>query len=121
MTFSEQTYQKFRSIFPPKLRANIYTFKTGAYYFLPTYHGCGKKQNRNGTNKKINYRNGDMCLKATYKYNWKDWDEINFYLLPRRMYLTRFMSEIGLNVFAKNMGGLWYDWDKKEYRPKIEW
>ena len=31
------------------------------------------------------------------------------------------MSEVGLNVFAKNMGGLWYDWDKKEYRPKIEW
>ena len=74
MRFSENTHKKFKSMIHPKLKANIHKFKKGGYYFLPTYHGCGKR-NRNGTNKKVNYRIGDMCEKATYNLNWKTWDK----------------------------------------------
>ena len=66
MKFSEEIYQKFKNIMYPKLRANIHKFEKDAYYTLPTWHGCGKKRNRNGTNKKVNYRIGDMCSKGTY-------------------------------------------------------
>ena len=72
-----------------------------------------KKQNRNGTNKKVNYRNGDMCPAATYQQNYKNWDEINYYPLPQKIYFTRFQHEIALNVHAKNKGYCWYDWEKK--------
>ena len=59
MTFSEQTYEKMKSIIHPKLRKNIDNFKIDGYYVFPHYHNCGKR-NRNGTNKKINYRIGEM-------------------------------------------------------------
>ena len=70
MRFSEHDYKKFKSMIHPKLKANIQKFKKDDYYIFPTYHGCGKR-NRNGTNKKVNYRIGDMCKKATYTLNWK--------------------------------------------------
>ena len=31
------------------------------------------------------------------------------------------MSEIGINALAKNKGHLWFDSEKKEYRPKSDW
>ena len=70
MRFSECDYKKFKSMIHPKLKANIQKFKKEGYYFFPTYHGCGKR-NRNGINKKVNYRIGDMCKKATYNLNWQ--------------------------------------------------
>ena len=120
MRFSESTYKKFESIIHPKLKANIHKFKKDGYYFFPTYHGCGKR-NRNGTNKKVNYRIGDMCEEATYNLNWKRWDEINWNSLPHKFYLTRFMTDVGLNAFAKNKGQKWYNWDRKEYIDRTEW
>ena len=120
MRFSESTFKKFKSMIHPKLKANIHKFKKDSYYFLPSYHGCGKR-NRNGTNKKVNYRIGDMCEKATNNLNWKKWDEIAFNSLPYKFYLTRFMTGVGLNAFAKNKGKKWYNWDKKEYIDRAEW
>ena len=76
MRFSESTYRKFQSIIHPKLKANMHKFEKDGYYFLSTYHGCGKR-NRNGTNKKVNYRIGDMCKEPTYNINWKKWGKIN--------------------------------------------
>ena len=37
------------------------------------------------------------------------------------MYMTRFMSGIGLNKLAKTKGYLLYNWDKKVYMPRSEW
>ena len=72
------------NILHPNLRKKIHNFKNGNVYCLPRYHGCGKKRNRNGTRKKIDYRNGEVCLKGTYDYNWKEWDEINYKKLPSK-------------------------------------
>ena len=121
MRFSESVYQKFKSIIHPKLKANIHKFKKDGYYSLPTYHGCGKKRNRNGTNKKVNYRNGDWYSMGTHNQNWEDWYEIDYYLLPCKMYFARFTPEIGLNKLAKHKGYMWYDWDKKMYIDNREW
>ena len=122
MKFSEEIYQKFKNIMHPKLRANIHKFEKDGYCTLPTWHGCGKKRNRNGTNKKVNHRIGDMCSKDTYYEWWKDLELLNYNLqLNKRLYFTRFLHEIGLNRLAKNKGHCWYDWEKKEYRPKSDW
>ena len=120
MRISESTYKKFESIIHPKLKANIHKFKKDGYYFFPSYHGC-RKRNRNGTNKKVNYRIGEMCEEATYNLNWKSWDEINWNSLPHKFYLTRFMTNLGLNALAKNKGNKWYNWNKKEYIDKSEY
>ena len=66
MRFSEETYERLKSIIHPKLRKNIDNFKIDGYYIFPHYHNCGKR-NRNGANKKINYRIGEMCKKPTEK------------------------------------------------------
>ena len=120
MRFSEGIYQRFKNVLHPKLRANMDQFEDGGFYYLPTYHGCNKNQNRNGTNKKINYRNGEICSKGTYDSNWEEWEKINYYKLPSKIYFTRYMSEIGINALAKNKGHLWFDSEKKEYRPKSD-
>ena len=62
-----------------------------------------------------------MCKKATYNLNWKSWDEINWNSLPHKFYLTRSMSNLGLNALAKNKGNKWYNWNKKEYIGKSEY
>ena len=53
-------------------------------------------------------------MKATYNLNWKNWNEVNWNWLPHKFYLTRFMSDVGFNAFAKSKGYKWYDWDKKK-------
>ena len=106
----------------PNLKANIHKYEKDSYYILPTWHGCGKKRNRNGTNKEVNYRIGDMCSKASYKKWWKDVELLNFDIQPNsKIYFTRFMHELGMNKLAKNKGYCWYDWEKKIYRPKSDW
>ena len=51
MRMSEETYERLKSVFHPKIRKNIEKFKQENYYIFPSYHGCGKR-NRNGVNKK---------------------------------------------------------------------
>ena len=120
MRFSEKTFKKFKNMMHPKLVAKIHKFKKGSYYFLPIYHGCGRR-NRNGTNKAINYRIGDMCEAGTYSLNWEPWEKINWNLLPHKIYLTRYMHEIGLNKLAKHKKNKWFDWEKNIYIDRKEW
>ena len=35
--------------------------------------------------------------------------------------MTRYMSNHGINAFAKTKQRLWYDWKKNIYRPRQEW
>ena len=46
MRFSEETFERLKSIFHLKLRKNIENFKIENYFVFPHYHGCGKR-NRN--------------------------------------------------------------------------
>ena len=120
MRFSEDTYKRIKSIIHPKIRKNIPNFKIDSYYVFPHYHNCGKR-NRNGTNKKINYSVGEMCKSPTYKSNWKCMYDISLDSLPHKIYLTRYMSTVGMNNFAKTQGRKWFDWDKKQYFDRSLW
>ena len=120
MRFSEETYERIKSIIHPKLRKNIDNFKIDGYYVFPHYHNCGK-QNRNGTNKKINYSIGETCKSPTYKLNWKSMYDISWESIPHKIYLTRYMATFGTNNFAKSRGRKWFDWDKKQYFDRSHW
>ena len=120
MRFSEDTYKRIKSIIHPKIRKNIDNFKIDGYYVFPHFHNCGKR-NRNGTNKKINYRIGKMCKSATYKLNWTCMYDISWDSVPHKIYLTRYMSTIGMNNFALNQDRKWFDWDKKQYFDRSLW
>ena len=81
---------------------------------FPHYHNC-RKRNRNGSNKKKNYRNGDICKSPTYKLNSKSMYDIKWESIQHKIYFTRYMSTYGMNNFAKSKGRKWFDWDKKQY------
>ena len=120
MRFSEETYERMKSIIHPKLRKNIDNFKIDGCYVFPHYHNCGKR-NRNGTNKKINYRIGEICKSPTYKLNWKSMYDIKWANIKHKIYLTRYGTNYGMNNFAKCKGGQWFDWDKKQYFNRKHW
>ena len=117
---SEETYERLKSVFHPKLRKNIGKFKQENYYMFPLYHGCGK-MNRNGTNKKINYSVGEICKSPTYKISFKPLHEIEWEYLPNKIYFTRYGARYGMNNFAKCKGTQWFDWDKKQFFEKRLW
>ena len=62
MIFLKEYYEDMKDYFNPNIHLFIeeYTHNHDMY-FLPPYHGCGL-QNRNGTRKLIDYRNGKQCL-----------------------------------------------------------
>ena len=120
MRFSEEIFERLKSIFHPKLRKNIEKFKIENYFIFPHYHGCGKR-NRNGTNKKINYKIGEICKKPTDYLNWKSMNDIPWENIQHKIYLTRYGSNYGMNNFAKNKGRQWFDWDKKQYIDRSHW
>ena len=120
MRFSEEKYERMKSIIHPKLRKNIDKFKIDGYYVFPYYHNCGKR-NRNGANKKINYRIGEICKSPTYKLNWKSMHDIKWANIQYKIYLTRYGTNYGMNNFAKCKGRQWFDWDKKQYFNRKRW
>ena len=56
----EKDISKLFKHFHPNLLADIESYKVGAYYIFPTYHGC-EYRNRNGTRKK-NKTIGEYCV-----------------------------------------------------------
>ena len=37
------------------------------------------------------------------------------------MKFTRYMSNLGMNYFAKTKKRMWYDWNKKSFIPREKW
>ena len=56
-----------------------------------------------------------MCKSPTYKLNWKCMYDISWDSLPHKIYLTRYMSTVGMNNFATTQVRKWFDWDKKHF------
>ena len=120
MVFSKEGFEHFKSIFHPNLIANKHHYFKNGLYIFPSYHGCGLR-NKNGTNKEIDYKRGYQCLFPTEKRYWKPYKTINKKNLIKNVKLTRYMSNLGINCYAKTKQRMWYDWDKKCYRPRAEW
>ena len=55
MRFTHKSYERFKGIFHPHLRANADHYFDNGYYNFPVFHGCGLR-NRNGTNKRMDYK-----------------------------------------------------------------
>ena len=120
MGFTIEGFEHFKSIFHPNLIANKDHYLKGGMYRFPPYHGCGLK-NRNGTNKLIDYKRGQQCLFPTEKRYWKPYKTINKKTYSRKVKFTRYMSNLGINAYAKTKKRMWYDWDKKCYIPREQW
>ena len=87
MIFSLEGFEYFKNIIHPNIFANK------NHYLI---------RNKNGTNKKIDYKRGYQCFFPTDKRYWKRYKNINKKLRMRN----------GINAFAKTKQRLWYDWKK---------
>ena len=118
MRFDIDGLKHFENIIHPNLLANKHHYLKNKVYVFPQYHGCGYK-NKNGTNKKIEYKRGHQCLFPTDKRYWKK--NVAGRLVPRKLHYTRYMSNISMNEFAKTKGDKWYDYKTKTYKHRKEW
>ena len=120
MAFTKETFEHFSSIIHPNLRANADDYLDCGIYKFPAYHGRGLR-NRNGTNKLIDYKREYQCLFPADKKYCKPYNEISKDKIRQNINYTRYMSNYGINYFAKTKGHLWYDWDEQQYKPKSAW
>ena len=109
MIFLKEYYEDMKDYFDPNIHLFIeeYTHNHDMY-FLPPYHGCGL-QNRNGTRKLIDYRNGKQCLFPV----WSPGIEI-----PDSLHrpFTRFISHNGKDrIFFKNKGDTIFNYSTNQY------
>ena len=116
MTFTIMELEYFKNIFHPNLIANKDHYLKDKIYRFPPYHGCGLK-NRNGTNKLIDYKRGHQCLFPTEKHYWRSCKTLHSRPKGHLIYM-RYLTNLGINEFAKTRKREWYDWNKKCYRSR---
>ena len=63
--FSVEYYVMIKDYLHPNLRYFIGRYTEEDTIRLPPFHGCGHK-NKNGSQKLINYNNGDQCLTPSW-------------------------------------------------------
>ena len=78
-------YPKVKYLIHPNITDNIDYYKKGNHYILPVYHSCGLR-NRNGLNKRVDYKRGEQCVLPINKPYWMKTKEK--YKL-KRVYNTR--------------------------------
>ena len=115
MFFTFESFKHFENIFHPIITENVFTFNENGNIALPIYHGCDLRS-KNGTNKRVDYSRGQICLYPTNKKYWKKVQKVD-----RRLYYTRYMSTYGLNELALNKKGQWFDWKQKKFKNKSDW
>ena len=120
MVLTIESSNRFKNIFHPNIVANKYHYLKDRMYHFPVYHGYGLR-NRNGTNKIIDYKRGYQCLFPTDKRYWKPYNKICKNKINRSVKFTRYMSNLGMNCFAKTKKRMWYDWNKKSFVPREKW
>ena len=120
MTFTREGFEHFKNIFHPNIRENADHYLKDGWYRFPPYHDCGLR-NRNGTNKSIDYKHGYQCLFPTEKRYWKPYNKICKNKISRNVKFTRYMSNLGINYYATTKNRMWYDWNKKCYKPRADW
>ena len=108
MGFTIEGFEHFKNIFHPNLIANKDHYLKNGIYRFPPYHGCGLR-NRNGTNKLIDYKRGYQCLFPTEKRYWKPYKTINKKTYSKKVKFTGYMSNLGINYYAKTKKRMWYD------------
>ena len=59
-------YPRVKDLTHPNITFNIDYHKKWSYYILPVYHNCGLR-NRNGFNKRVDYKRVELCVLPTNK------------------------------------------------------
>ena len=86
--FHIKHYLKVKDFIHPNILCNIDHYRKGNLVKLPEFHGCGLR-NKNGFNKRVDYKRGFQCILATSKPNWRKTK--NKYKI-QRVYNTRYKS-----------------------------
>ena len=105
-------YPKDKGLIHPSITVNIDYYKKGNLYILPVHHGCGLR-NRNGLNKRVNYKRGEQCALPTnkpYLRRTKEKYEL------KRVYNTKYQSEYNICYLSFVKGLYYYNHRTKEYK-----
>ena len=86
--FHVKHYLKVKDFIHPNILCNIDHYRKGNLVKLPEFHGCGLR-NKNGFNKRVDYKRGFQCILATSKPNWRKTK--NKYKI-QRVYNARYKS-----------------------------
>ena len=99
MIISRDYYEKMHDYFHPRFHDFIRTRfgPDDELIFVPSHYGCGLK-NKNGSNKLIDYRNGERCNSPAWTSGKEVPGDCNSFRL------TRYMSFYGNGTFLKNKG-----------------
>ena len=115
---TSKTYEHFKDIIHPNFVDNIEHYRDGDTILLPQYHGC-YYANRNGTRKEIDYARGHQFVLACHEGYWKK--NVKSKYKRQKVYMTRYMSNLGLKRLAKTKEHMWCNWRLKKFIPKFEW
>ena len=117
MRFSIEGFEHFKNMIHPSIVSLKRHYLKNKMYVFPTYHGCGNK-NKDESNRQIDYKRGGHCLFPTFKKYGKKKTKKR---IKKKLYYTRYMSNIDLNNFAKMKNNMWYDYNEKKYKQRAAW
>ena len=110
-------YPKVKDLIHPIINENINHYKKECYYILRVYHGCSLR-NRNGLNKRVDYKRGYQCILATNKPYWRRTK--NKYKF-KKVYNTRYQSEYNIWYLSLVKGLYYYNHRTKKYMHEDHW
>ena len=102
----------------PNITECIDHFRKDNLIKFPEFHGCGLR-NRNGFNKRVDYKRGFQCIIPTSKPYWRKTK--NKYEL-QIVYDTRYKSQDDIGYLAKVKGYSYFNYRAKkyEYQPNLK-
>ena len=102
----------------PNITECIDHFRKDNLIKFPEFHGCGLR-NRNGFNKRVDYKRGFQCIIPTSKPYWRKTK--NKYEL-QIVYDTRYKSQDDIGYLAKVKGYSYFNYmaKKYEYQPNLK-
>ena len=101
--FHIKHYLKVKDFIHPNILCNIDHYRKGNLVKLPEFHGCGLR-NKNGFNKRVDYKRGFQCILATSKPNWRKTK--NKYKI-QRVYNTRYKSHRIIEQKNTSINQIW--------------
>ena len=108
-------YPKVKDLIHPNIADNTDDYKIGNIYILTVYHGFGLR-NRNGLNKRVDYKREEQCVLPINKPYWTRTKEKYKF---KRLYNTRYQSEYNISYLSL-VKGLYYDSHRTEiYAPRL--
>ena len=108
-------YPKVKDLIHPNIADNTDYYKIGNIYILTVYHEFGLR-NRNGLNKRVNYKREEQCVLPISKPYWtKTKEKYKF----KRLYNTRYQSEYNICYLSLVKGLYYYSHRTEMHAPRL--